>query len=178
MKNIFIYKLLLPKVSYLTTSQRFYTSPGNEKWKKARLRFFKRIFLLPITPSYVSTALFKWKEKSQYPCKRTAFGDISFKLNFTKWRRINFLSSHFNNTRKLLISPHLSNKHRHTPGRSSFLFKLRLFPSHTYTTLRHFFLFYRHFLSGWKTERIRDTPRMELQQWVWGATTLYTATLY
>ena len=43
------------------------------------------------------------------------------------------------------LTPRLSNKHRHTPSLSLFIFfegTLCLVPSHTYTTLRHFFFYY------------------------------------
>ena len=45
-------------------------------------------------------------------------------------------------TRKLLISPHLSNKHRHTPSRSSFLFKQHSVSFHPIPTLHWDFFFY------------------------------------
>ena len=43
------------------------------------------------------------------------------------------------------LTPRLSNKHRHTPSLSLLIFfeaTLRLVPSHTYTTLRHFFFYF------------------------------------
>ena len=67
---------------------------------------------------------------------------MSFKQNFSKWRRINFLSSHFKNIRKLLISPRLSNKHRHTPSLSSFLFNQHSVSFHPILTLHWDIFFY------------------------------------
>ena len=102
---------------HITTRQRFCAWPGNEKCKNARLRFLCSYFgslqrhsrvaycLLDFWAigqvMFLQLTFLKCKENVQYPCKRRAFGDISFKLNFSKWRRINFLSSHFNNLTKV-----------------------------------------------------------------------------
>ena len=112
--NYCIYRIILPEYS----SHNYKANILRLAWKCKVKVFFKLTFRFPTTPQdtyclldlwtvgqVIFAALFRWKESSWYSCKRTAFADTSFKLNFTKWRRINFLSSHFNNTQKFDTSP-------------------------------------------------------------------------
>ena len=143
-------------------------------------------------PSYVRAI--DMQNKFTIPLqKKTGVIFCSYR-NFTKRRRINFLSSsHF--THESSASLFVFHLNTDTPLACIHFFwsntlLIYLVTPHTLcfrsfpTTLKQLwisfelFLSYRYFLSGWKTEHVRDSSRMELQQRMWGTTTLYTATLH